>query len=222
LACRVGCGPSARSRGQPTNINLLRVYARELAAARDSDDGEDGQRAALTRLFDHYLHAAATAMDTLFPAERHRRPRVPPPRSQVQSVAVLGPARERLDAERANLTAVAAQAAGQFRQALALFREIGDRADEAEILNGLGEIFLATGHPAQARAHHAYALSLARQVGDQVQQARACDGLGRACHAGGDPARARRHWQEALALYTSLGTPEADQIRAQLATDCAC
>jgi hypothetical protein len=60
--------------------DLLRVYARELAAARDSDDGEDWQRAALTRLFDHYLHAAAAAMDTLFPAERHRRPRIPPRR----------------------------------------------------------------------------------------------------------------------------------------------
>jgi hypothetical protein len=96
-------------------------------------------------------------------------------------------------------------AASYLQQALALFREI----------------FLATGHPAQARAHHAYALSLARQAGHQVQQARACDGLGRACHAAGDTARARRHWQEALTLYASLGTPEADQLRAQLATDCA-
>ena len=41
------------------------------------DDSEDERQAALTRLFDHYLHAAAAAMDTLFPAERHRRPRDP-------------------------------------------------------------------------------------------------------------------------------------------------
>ena len=34
-------------------------------------------RAALTRLFDYYLHTAAAAMDTLFPAELHRRPRIP-------------------------------------------------------------------------------------------------------------------------------------------------
>ena len=54
--------------------DLLRAYARELAA---DAEGEDGCRAALTRLFDHYLHTAATAMDTLYPAERHRRPRVP-------------------------------------------------------------------------------------------------------------------------------------------------
>jgi DNA-binding SARP family transcriptional activator len=51
--------------------DLLRAYA---AAQAASQDGEDEQRAALTRLFDHYLAVAATAMDTLVPAERHRRP----------------------------------------------------------------------------------------------------------------------------------------------------
>jgi hypothetical protein len=54
--------------------DLLRAYAAEQAAA----DGEEERRAALTRLFDHYLHTAAVAMDTVFPAERHRRPRVAP------------------------------------------------------------------------------------------------------------------------------------------------
>jgi DNA-binding SARP family transcriptional activator len=56
--------------------DLLRGYARELTA---TVDGGPEQHAALTRLFDHYLHTAATAMDILFPAERHRRPRIPPP-----------------------------------------------------------------------------------------------------------------------------------------------
>src|SRR5579875_2723263 len=56
--------------------DLLRDYARELAAATD---GPAVTHAALTRLFDYYLGTAAAAMDTLFPAERHRRPRVPLP-----------------------------------------------------------------------------------------------------------------------------------------------
>jgi tetratricopeptide (TPR) repeat protein len=71
---------------------------------------------------------------------------------------------------------VGQQAVGYHRRALGLFREIGDRTGEAETLNGLGEVFLATGRPGQAR----------------------------------------RHWQEALTLYTTLGAPEAGQIRAQL------
>jgi hypothetical protein len=61
--------------------DLLRVYAAEQAAAHD---GQDEQRAALTCLFDHYLHTAAAAMDTLYPAESYLRPRIPrlatPPR----------------------------------------------------------------------------------------------------------------------------------------------
>jgi hypothetical protein len=53
--------------------DLLRAYAAEQAV----HDTEPDRRAALTRLFDHYLHTAAAAMDTLYPAERHRRPSIP-------------------------------------------------------------------------------------------------------------------------------------------------
>ena len=42
-------------------------------------------------------------------------------------------------------------------------------------------------------------------------------GLGQACHAVGDPSTAGRHWQQALELFAELDTPEAEQVRAQLA-----
>jgi hypothetical protein len=61
--------------------------------------------------------------------------------------------------------------------------------------------------------------------GDIYEQARAHDGLAHACQAAGDPGQAagdpgqaRRHWKEALTLYVGLGAPEADQVRARLAT----
>jgi tetratricopeptide (TPR) repeat protein/DNA-binding XRE family transcriptional regulator len=108
------------------------------------------------------------------------------------------------------------QAAGYLRQARALACETGNREDEADALNGLGEVLLGTGQPGQARARHAAALDLASQMGGNYQQARAHNGLGHAFHATGDPGQARRHWQEALALYTTLGTPEAGQVRARL------
>jgi tetratricopeptide (TPR) repeat protein len=101
---------------------------------------------------------------------------------------------------------------------VALRQELGNRAGEAEALNGLGEVFLATGQPDQARTQHATALSLASQTGDQNQQAYAHNGIARAYHATGDLSRARHHWQQAFTLYTKLGAPEADQVRAQLAT----
>ena len=109
------------------------------------------------------------------------------------------------------------QATSHLQQALTLFRDIGDQAGEAEALNGLGEVLLATGQPGAARTQHAAALELAAQNGNKDEQARAHNGLGQAHHAVGDPGQARHHWQEALALYTSLGAPEAEQVKAQLA-----
>ena len=70
-------------------------------------------------------------------------------------------------------------------QALALFRESGDRTGEAEALNGVGEILLATGQPDEARAEHAAALALASQIGDAYEQARAHRGLSAALDATG-------------------------------------
>jgi tetratricopeptide (TPR) repeat protein/DNA-binding SARP family transcriptional activator len=108
------------------------------------------------------------------------------------------------------------EATRHLREALALYRQLGSRSDEADALNSFGEVLLATGQPDHARAEYAAALGLAAQAGDKYQQARAHHGLGQARRAGGDPGGARRHWQQALALFTELGTPEADQVRAQL------
>jgi DNA-binding SARP family transcriptional activator len=65
--------------GRYSMHDLLRAYACELSAIADGAP----EHAPLTRLFDHYLHTAAAAMDTLFPAGRHRRPRIPRPDTPV-------------------------------------------------------------------------------------------------------------------------------------------
>ena len=85
--------------------DLLRAYARELAAA---EDGAGGQQAAMTGLFDYYLGVAASAMDVLVPAERHYRPRLEPIGTPRPELATPARARDWLDAERAVLVAVAA------------------------------------------------------------------------------------------------------------------
>jgi hypothetical protein len=58
---------------------------------------------------------------------------------------------------------------------------------------------------------------LAGEIGDKYQRARTHHGLGNVGHTTGDIGKARQQWKRALALYTSLGTPEAGQIQAQLA-----
>jgi tetratricopeptide (TPR) repeat protein/transcriptional regulator with XRE-family HTH domain len=109
------------------------------------------------------------------------------------------------------------RAASLHRQALATFRQTGNRTGETQALNGLGEVFLATSRPGDARALFAAALGLASRIGLRNQQARAHRGLGQACAALGDLGEARQHWQEALVIFTSLGTPQADHVRARLA-----
>ena len=108
------------------------------------------------------------------------------------------------------------QAASHHQEALTLFRELGDRAGEAEALNGLGDALLASGQPEDARAQHAIALGLASQIGDKFERARAHNGLAHTFHATGDPGQARHHWQQALTVYTELGAPEVDDVRARL------
>jgi DNA-binding SARP family transcriptional activator/Tfp pilus assembly protein PilF len=109
------------------------------------------------------------------------------------------------------------QAAGHYQQALTMFRAFGDRSGEVIALNGLGEALLAEGHR-DAREPHATALDLASQTDNGYEQARAHYGLARVYQSAGQPGQARHHWQHALAEFTRLGTPEADQVRAELAT----
>jgi tetratricopeptide (TPR) repeat protein len=114
-----------------------------------------------------------------------------------------------------------AHATELHQQALAIVRKIGDRDGEVWSLNSLGEAAQSAGRPADAIIHHTNALAIVADTGDRGQQARAHAGLGHAHRALGDSEPARHHYQHALTLYTDLGTPEADQIRAQLGTgDC--
>jgi tetratricopeptide (TPR) repeat protein len=211
--------------------DLLRAYAGELATTQDSPDG---RRAALTRLFDYFLHTAAAAMDTLFPAERHRRPRIPPPGSPIPQVADRAAAQAWLDAELPGLVAVAAYAAdhgwpghatalavtlaryleggGHHPEALAIHasarraaRQAGDRGAEATALNDLAIIGRRQGTYQQAASHHQQALDLYRKSGDLLGQARALGNLAAVDHLLGRYQQATAHTQQALDLFRAVG-----------------
>jgi tetratricopeptide (TPR) repeat protein len=212
--------------------DLLRAYARELAAA---EDGPDGQRAALTSLFDHYLHTAAAAIEILFPADR--RPRIPPPVSPAPPLADPTAALAWLDTERASLIATATHAAdqgwpshatrlaatlnryldggGHYPEAIAIHglarraaRETGDIAAEAEALNALGVAYLAQGALPRAKDYLRQALGLWGETGDQTGEARAYLNLAIAEEQLGRGHQAISHLRQALALYRETG----DQI----------
>jgi DNA-binding SARP family transcriptional activator/Tfp pilus assembly protein PilF len=211
--------------------DLLRGYARGLA---ESHDGEEGEHAALTRLFDHYLHTAATAMDTLYPAEKHRRPRVSAPGSPVPPVQDPNGARAWLDDERESLAAIVAYTAEHgwpsytTRLAVTLFRYLyygayndearaihghacraarkaGDSGAEAIALTDLGSVDFRQGRHQQAGDHFRRALELFSDVGDLAGQARALGGLGVVDHGLGRYQEAAENHRQALDLHHRTG-----------------
>ena len=211
--------------------DLLRAYATELAATHD---GDHGQQQALTRLFDHYVHVAGTAMDTLHPAERHRRPRVDPAHTPAPPLADATPARAWLDNEWPVLTAVTQYAAGHgwpghatrlsatlwryletaghYPEAILIHtsarqaaRQQGDRTAEGLAVNALGIIDAFQGRYSQATERFLAARDLFREAGDRVGEGRALANLG-AIHAEvGRYQQAISFYEPALRLWRETG-----------------
>jgi tetratricopeptide (TPR) repeat protein/transcriptional regulator with XRE-family HTH domain len=170
--------------------DLLRAYAASLATAQDSDEQ---RRAALGRLFDYYLAAAAAAMSRLHPAEAHLRPRIPPATTPMPVLADPDEALAWLDVERPGLVAAAAHTAAHgwpthtIRLAVILYR------------------YLDGGHYTDALATHAHARNAAQRVGDQAGEALALLGLGMVHHRLGRYGPAADHLRQALALFQRAG-----------------
>jgi DNA-binding SARP family transcriptional activator len=217
--------------------DLLRAYARELAATQD---GQEEQQQALTRLFDHYLHTAAAAMDTLFPTEQYRRPRIPAPASPVPPTGDATMALGWLDGERASLVTTARMAeagwpghatrlaatlhryldeGGHYPEAITVHtcarraaRHAGDHAGEATALASLAAFEGRQGRYEQATDHLQQALILYRQTADQAGEARALGNLGGVELWHGRLQQAAGHYQQALVLFRATGDRTGEAI----------
>ncbi len=173
--------------------DLLRAYAAGLATARDA---EAERQAALTRLFDYYLAAAAAAMDILVPAERHLRPRVHGTAPTVGPVDSADPAAARawLDAERAVLVTVSTHAAA------------GGSPAHATGLAGTLYRYLETGgHYPDAITIHSAARQAARHTGDRAAEATALTNLGIVDWRQGRYRQAAGHHRLALKVSQEIG-----------------
>jgi tetratricopeptide (TPR) repeat protein len=219
--------------------DLLSAYARELAAAYD---GDQGQRLALTRLFGYYLHTAGAAMGAIFPAEAARRPRISESGFPALPITNKRTALAWLDAERANLTAVAAHgasrgwpehviamaatlfryfdAAGHFPEAMTIHAYArsaaaltGDRAAEATALANLAVVHIRQGRDRRAARYTQRALDLYRETGDRNGEARTLHNLGVLEHRQGQDRKAADDMRHALDIYRQTGD-RIGQIRA--------
>ncbi|MET8154080.1 BTAD domain-containing putative transcriptional regulator [Actinoplanes sp. NPDC049668] len=165
--------------------DLLRAYAAELATAHDP---APDRKAALTRLFDHYLAGSVAAMNALYPE---------------QSAAGGDPdaARNWIEAERPNLAAACLHGAahGWHRHAI-------------DLAGTLFRYLDAGGPVAEAVTVTASAVSAARAAGDRAAQARALSDLGRLHRRQGRLDEAAAIYRQALALYADLGERAAEAV----------
>jgi tetratricopeptide (TPR) repeat protein len=211
--------------------DLLRAYARELAAGQDRDDD---CAAAVTRLFDYYVCTSADAMDVLFPARRRPLPQTDSPTSAVMPIDSDTAARLWLDTERPCLVSATRYAAEHgwpghaVQLAETLFRYLdsgahygdaitihshardaaqltGDRAAQAHALKHLGLTQARQSHYEQARRHLHQSLTLFRDVADVPAEASVFANLGQVGFEEGDYQQAAGHLRRALALYQESG-----------------
>ncbi|MBM2623770.1 tetratricopeptide repeat protein [Actinoplanes sp. LDG1-06] len=179
--------------GRYTFHDLVRAYA----GVRAEEEERPAERnAALTRLFDYYLAAAATAVHAVYPAEAHRRAPIPSVDTPLPALESSEAAVGWLDAERPTLVAVVAHAAAQGRSGHAL-----------ALANTLYR-YLDGGHYADALAVQSHAVHAGRQSGNSAGEAHALANLGIACMRLGRYQPATEYSRQALELFKAAGDPK--------------
>jgi tetratricopeptide (TPR) repeat protein/transcriptional regulator with XRE-family HTH domain len=211
--------------------DLLRAYAAELAHTHHP---EQIRHAALSRLLDHYRYTASVAMDTGYPYERERRPRMPPGDNPTPDLSDPNQATAWLDAELPNLLAAAQHAAdhswpdhtvhlsgilrrhlrtrGRYHdaealhhQALTTARTTGNRVGELDTLIGLAHVHRLQGRYERAAEHLGRALAIARATRHRVGELHALTGLARVHLQQGRPEQAAEHYQRAWEIAHTTG-----------------
>ncbi len=105
-------------------------------------------------------------------------------------------------------------AAANHQQALSLYRDLGQRHEQAEVLNNLGEMSSRCAASQQAYHYYNQALTLARQVGAPLEEAPApSTESATATSMTATPARGPAHMRQALTIYHRIGAPAAQRVQ---------
>src|SRR6266699_3296558 len=107
-----------------------------------------------------------------------------------------------------------ATASSFIQESLALFREMGNRPDIAELLVIFGQVAAAQGDYAAAQSHYEESLALGREFGFKRIIPASLEGLAALVIRQGEPTWAARLWGAAEALRKALGTPLPPVYRA--------
>jgi tetratricopeptide (TPR) repeat protein len=104
-----------------------------------------------------------------------------------------------------------------YQKALEVSRQTGDRVNERTQLGNLGFAWYTLGELQKARELTQSALKLSQQAADRFAQACCLDTLGLIQRDLGRIEQARASFQQALTLFVVLGSPNAEETRANLA-----
>jgi DNA-binding SARP family transcriptional activator/tetratricopeptide (TPR) repeat protein len=104
------------------------------------------------------------------------------------------------------------------RRALTLSAQVGHRLIEGAAWDSLGYAEQHLGNLAEAAACYQRAVSILRESGYRFNEAETLTHLGDARHAAEDLAQAREAWRQALAILDDLHHPDAEKVRAKLAS----
>ena len=217
---------------------LLRAYAAELATA----EPRAAQRAALTRLFDHYLHSTAAAKDAMHPWDKPPKRSLPGDARHALSFAGPEDAARWLSLELSNLVAVGAHTAdggwpehtAGLSALLWRYLNLGSHHDEALAIHGhalcaarhhghiaaaaraefrIGDVWWRVGRYEDSTAHFEQALILRRQAGDRIGEAHILGGLATVDSLTGRHEQALEHYAQALAIAREVGSRDTEAIQ---------
>lgn len=111
-----------------------------------------------------------------------------------------------------------AQAEQYLLRALKIVDELGAQQLKLKTLNILGVVYTEIGETETAKKHLYQALELSRELREVDGEASALQKLAELYSAHGDRSTAIDLWQQALGLYERYGNPEAEVVRADLAS----
>jgi tetratricopeptide (TPR) repeat protein len=97
------------------------------------------------------------------------------------------------------------RARSYFEKALALCRQLGDRAEEGSTLNNLAWVYSELGQKKQSQEYLEQALTILREVGDRAEESRTLNNLGKLYDSLGQKEQARVHHEQALVICKEIG-----------------
>jgi DNA-binding SARP family transcriptional activator/tetratricopeptide (TPR) repeat protein len=110
------------------------------------------------------------------------------------------------------------QAIEHCMHALALAEKTGSQYGQANTWDSIGYAHHHLGQYPEATDAYHHAIDLFRDIGDRHAEAITLGHLGDTSEAAGEPVRARELWRQALDTLDELEHPDADQLRAKLAS----